>query len=105
MVRERDVEGHGRFTLAVERSRELLEVERVAAALLVQRVRVDEVDRVAQQLASLGLREGVELDADQRAGTLRPLERGQEPLRLLARAERDRDEHARRRRTAHEGAE
>ncbi len=51
---------------AVERPRELLEVEGVAAALLVEDRRVGAVDRVAEQLSSLLGAERAELDAGQR---------------------------------------
>ncbi len=65
---------------AVERPRELLEIERVAAALLVEAA-ASTVDRVAEQLSGLGGRQRAELDAGQHAGALRPLERGRRAAR------------------------
>ena len=63
---ERRLVVHGRCSArAAERPGELLEIERVAAALGVEDARVDAIDRVAQQLARLVGAERAELDAGQ----------------------------------------
>ena len=75
---------------ALERPGELLEVEGVAAALLVEDGCAGGVDPFAEKLSSLIRRQSAELDPGQRRRTMRPLERGCETLRRLAGAERHR---------------
>ncbi len=72
---------------ALERPGELLEVERVAAALLVEDGCVGGVDAFAEKLSRLGGRQSAELDPGQRRRTMRPLERGRKTLRRLAGAD------------------
>ena len=73
---------------APERARELLQVERVAAAVVV-----DGVGRVAEQPACLVAVQRSELEPGQRARAVRALERRQQPLGHLARADGERDQH------------
>ena len=91
---ERD-RGAGAFL--ARRARELLQVERVAAAVGVQRV-----GGVADQFARLGLAQVAELDPGQVGGAL---QRPREPLRHLARADGDREQHARGGRPSQQRAE
>ncbi len=86
----------------VERARELLEVEGIAAALLVERGRVD---AAAEQLARLLQRQRLELEPREASGAVRALEGGRQALRALPRTDRHREEHGRRRRAAQQGAE
>jgi hypothetical protein len=97
---------HGRCsTRAVERPRQLFEVEGVAAALQVQDVRVDAVGRIAQQLSRLLDAERAELDAGELVLARRPLERGRQAVRHVARAHREREEDRRGRRPAQQRSE
>ena len=87
---------------AVERARELLEVEGIAAALLVQRGRVD---AVSQELARLLERERRELEPREPSRAVGAFERSGQPLRALSWADRHREQHGRRRRAAQERAD
>src|SRR5207248_5575585 len=78
--RQRDLGTAARKALAGDRPGELLEIEGVATALLVE-----DVDPFAYQLASLRLRQGAELHARERAGAMSSLERCCEPLGQLVR--------------------
>ena len=84
------------------RPRELLEVEGIAAAVLVEAGRVRSV---TDQLARLLGAERPELDARDRAGAVRPFDRGAEPLAHLPRSRGERDEYRRGRRSMEERAE
>src|SRR5205823_8182641 len=77
---QRDLRAAARSTLASGGPGELLEIEGVATALLVE-----DVDPFAYQLASLRLRQGAELHACERARAMRPFERGCESLGQLVR--------------------
>ena len=71
---------------AVARARELLEVEGVAAALLVERVAAAAGRRPSPRSSRASrARQRAELEADERSGAVRALERGGEPLGHLAR--------------------
>ena len=84
---------------------ELLEVEGVAAALLVERGGRLAVHAVAQQLARLRLAQGPELEPGQTAGAMGALERTRQPLGQLPRAHGDGDQRRRGGRTAQERVE
>ena len=78
--RNADRRGHLRNTGGVgvgpvERTGELLEVERVATALLVEQGRSGGIDGPAEQLARFVGRQGAELEACQGARAVRSLER------------------------------
>ena len=88
-----------------ERPGELLEVEGVAAALLVQRLHGRLVDLIIQELASLRLRERTDLDPLQHAGAVRALECGGESAGRLPRPEGGCDEDGSVGRAPEEGAE
>ena len=79
--------------------RQLLEVEGIAAALLVERVRVD---RSPEQLTRLLRGERVQLDPGQQVGAPRPFERARQALGHVARTHGQREEDGRGRRTAQE---
>ena len=89
-ARERDAARAVPVRRPARRARELLEVERVAAALAVEHGGV--VD--AEQLARLRRRQRHEVEPRERAGALRALERAREPLGDLARPHGQRDQHA-----------
>ena len=88
-----------------ERPGELLEVEGIAAALLIQRLHGRLVDLIVQELASLGLRERTDLDPSQHAGAVRALERRGEPAGRLPGPEGGCDEDGSVGRAPEEGAE
>ena len=90
---------------ALERARELLEIERVAAALLVQGLRLGSVDGSAEKVARLGAGQRAKLDARQCRGTLSALERGREALWHLPGSHGQDDEHGRSWWSAEQGAE
>ncbi len=90
----------GRTFRAIEGPGELLEIEGVAAALLVQESGVRAFNRTAQQLLGFLVAEGAELDPVQRLRTVRLLERSREPLRHLARTDGECEYHRPRRRAA-----
>jgi hypothetical protein len=92
-------------TCSVERPGELLKIEGVASALRVEDVRVNAIDRVAQELSRLLGAERAELDVGQQVGAPRPLERARQTLRQLARTHGQRQEHRRSRRPAEKRAE
>ena len=77
----------------LQRAGELLQVEGVAAARLVETVGVGSVGGVGQELAGLVARERRQVDADERAGAVGALERGREPLGHLAGPHGQRHEH------------
>ena len=105
-VAEADVRARGPARhRAPHRAGELLEVERVASALGVQRAGRRAVDRVAQELPGLVARQGAELDPGRRSVAVRPVERGGEVLRELPGAHREGEEHPRRRRSPQQRAE
>ena len=91
--------------LESERSRELLEIERVAAALLVESGRGGAFDRVAEKLPSLAARQRADFHAEQCPRAVRPLQRGGDALRRLTRSDSQRDEHGRGRRPSQQRAE
>ena len=66
--------------MGLERAGELLEVEGVAAALLVEGGCAGGVDPLAEKLSSLIPRQRVELDPGQRLRAMCPLERGCQTL-------------------------
>src|SRR4029079_4987523 len=78
--------------------------EGIAAALLVEDVRVGTADRVAEQLPRLLGAERAELDAGQRLCRVGTLERGGQTLRHLARTHGQREQHRRGRRPAQKRA-
>ena len=78
------------------RARELLQVERVAAALAVQ----ERLGGGAEQRVGLRLRERAELDAGDQPVAPGGLERGEQAVRNLTGAERERDQHPGGRRAA-----
>ena len=98
--RQRDLGTAARKALAGDRPGELLEIEGVATALLVE-----DVDPFAYQLASLRLRQGAELHACERAGAMSSLERCCEPLGQLVRPDGHGNEHGSGRRAAQQRAE
>ena len=77
---------------ALGRPGELLEIEGVAAAVLVQGGRGRLVDGRAEELSRLDARQSAELEADESAGAARRLECGGQPLRRLPRSQRDDEE-------------
>jgi hypothetical protein len=89
---------HGRRARPVGRSGQLLEVEWVAAALVVEGVGF----RAADELPRLVAAQRAELDPCQELRPVCPLERGGEALRQLARANGEREQHRRRRHPAQE---
>ncbi len=91
--------------LESERSRELLEIERVAAALLVESGCGGAFDSVAEELTSLPARKRADFHAEQCPHAVRPLERGGDAFRRLTRPDSQGDEHGRRRRPAQQRAE
>ena len=90
---------------AVEHPRQLLEIERVAAALLEELCRSRPADRLAEELAGFAARERRQLKAMQRPGAVRSLDRREEPLRHLAGAHRQGEQHGRGRRPVEECTE
>ncbi len=72
----------------VERPRELLDVERIAAAFPMKGGCVDGSDGLAEELPRLGRRQRAELDAGQHGRAMCALESAKETLRQLAGAER-----------------
>ena len=78
--------------------RELLEVERIAAALLVETRDLITRDDFAQQLVSLPAREGDQLEPGEAPGAIRPLQPRREPVTELPgpRCERHQDRRGRR---------
>ena len=86
---------------AVRRPSELLQVEGVAARVLVQ---VGRASSVADELARLLRAQRPELDARDRAGAVRAFERGAESLAHLPRSQRERDEDVRGGRSMEQGA-
>ena len=99
---ERRLVGRRRLVGTVGRPRELLEVEGIAAAFLVEAGRVCSV---ADQLAGLLGAERPKLDTRDRAGAVRPFDRGAEPVGHLPRPHGERDEYLRGRRSVEERAE
>ena len=99
---ERRLVGRRRPLGTVGRPRELLEVERIAAALLVE---AGCIRSVADQLAGVLGAERPELDARDRPGAVRPFDRGAKPLAHLPRPHRQRDEYPSGRRSVEERAE
>jgi hypothetical protein len=95
----------GDRSVAAERPRELLEIERVTAALVVEHGYVGRVDLFTQKLASLDGRQSGELDAGQCCLTMRPLKGNRQTRRHLPGAHRDCHEHGCGRRPAQQGAE
>ena len=85
---------------AAERAGELLQVERVPAALDVHRV-----GGVAVQRLGVLAAERRQLDAGERPGAVGALERGQQLLRDLPRAHRERQQHRRLRWASQQRAE
>ena len=88
-----------------QRSGELLEIERVAAALLVESARGGVIDCFAEELASLVLRQSVHIYAEQRACALAAFQRRGHALRSLTRSDSQRQEHSGVRRAAQQRAE
>ena len=103
-IRAREL-GNTCRALESERPGELLEIERVAAALLVESACGVVVDGFAEELLSLAARQSADFDAEQCPRAVCPLERGGEPLRRLTRTDSQRDEHGRGRRPAQQRAE
>ena len=101
----RDLGSGSLSVIALERPGELLEVERVAAAFLVEDGRSGGVDPVGEKLTGLGLREAADLDPRQCRRPMRPLERRRKSPRHLVLADRKRDEDGGGRRSAEERAE
>ncbi len=93
---ERKLVGRRRRVGMVGRPRELLEVERIAPAVLVEAGRVR---LVADELPGLLGAERPKLDALDRADAVRPLDRGGEPLSHLPRSRGERNEDRRGRRS------
>jgi hypothetical protein len=60
----------------MERACQLLEVERIATALLVEHAGIGGGDCLTEKLSSLVDAEGAEFDLAERSRTLRPCERG-----------------------------
>jgi len=91
--------------LSAERPGELLEVERVAAALLIHGRGLGGIERLAQELAHLSEAERAEHDPAKPTLAARPLERGGQPLRHLAGPHSQREHHRRSRRPAQQCSE
>ncbi len=91
--------------LESERSGELLEIERVAAALLVESGCSGAVNRFTEELARLAACQSADLDATKGPRAVRSLERGGDALRRLARSDSEPDEHGRGRRPAQQRTE
>ncbi len=87
--------GHG---CAIQRPDQLLEVERIAAGLLVELVGDGGVDALPQKLVCLSQRQRSELETDESAGSMCPLEGGRQTIRRLpgARGHREKDGGGRR---------
>ena len=84
---ERDREDRGcGARCSILRARELLEVERIAAAVLVERGRRGIVEAGSEKLPGLRQRQGPELVTREPSGPVRPLERGRKTAWRLARA-------------------
>ncbi len=104
-ARERDRSARGRpRRRAIQRASELLEVEGVAAARLVQAVDVEPLCR-AEQLAGLVAGEFPELDTVERPCPVGALDGCGEPLRDLARPDGERRQHRSCGRPVQQGAE
>ena len=95
-ARGRAQRAHGRSRLAG--AGELLQIERVAAALPVQDRRFVTLDCITEQPTGLAARERHQLEANQRLGPVRPLDRRRQALVGLQWTRRQRDQHRRRRR-------
>jgi hypothetical protein len=103
---ERDLGNTGGPACAAEQPGELLEIERVTAALLEKDGCVGDVDRfAAEELSSLSRGQRGELNASQRPRAMRALEGGREVFRAFARAVRQRDQHGGGRRPAQQRAD
>jgi hypothetical protein len=72
-----------------------LEIERIAAALLVERSRGCGIHPVAEELARLVRRQRTELDARQRPVAMSVLQGGPEALGCLPGAQREREQDSR----------
>jgi len=91
--------------LTSKRPGELLQIERVATALLEKRGHSGRVECLTEELAGLATRQRADLDANQCPDPLRPLERGGHAPRRLAGTDGQRDEHGRSRRPAQQRRE
>jgi hypothetical protein len=90
---------------AVEHAGELLEVEGVAAALLVQRLRIVAADVLAEQLVGLRPCQRGQVEPVERCGAFGASERAREPLWHLVRPDAEREQHAFSRRPLEQRAE
>ena len=88
-----------------ERSGELLEIERVAAAFLIESGCGVVIDRFTEELSSLVARQGANIDAQQCPRAVRSLERAGEALGRVTRSDGQRDEYRRCRRPAQQRTE
>ena len=88
-----------------ERPRELLQIERVAAALIEESGCSGRADRLTEEFSGLAARQGADLDAHECAHPLRSLECGGDALRRLTGPDSQRDEHGRGRRPTQKRAE
>ena len=100
-ARERDAGGVRTLGLAPRCARQLLEVERVAAALLVYRA----ADFGAEELTGLVRAQRLELEASQQAGPVRPSKRTGQALRYRTRTQGQGDQHGGGRRTPQQRAD
>ena len=89
----------------MERPGELLEIERVAAALFVEVGRPGRADSFTEIGTRLGGTQGPELDPGQFCLAMCPLERNQQAFRRLARPHRQSNQHRSSRRAAQQRAE
>jgi hypothetical protein len=113
LLAERGAHGRGHLDAAelhrrarvARAARELLEVERIAAALRVQHVGAHRVDVVAEQLGGFGAAQSRQLQARHGVVPCGTLERAAEPLRQLPRPRRQCQQHRRRRRAAQQRRE
>src|SRR5207244_5342742 len=79
--------GDGR-TVAAERPRQLLEIERVSTALVIEYGRIGNLDLLTEKLSSLERRQSGELNALQRCRAMSPFKPDGTTLRHLLRSDR-----------------
>ena len=84
---------------------QLLEIERIAATLVVQGGCDLAVDRVAEQLFGVAAAQGGKRDAGERLRSVRPLDLGREPFHPVVGAKGERDQNPRVRWPAEQPAE